>query len=89
MECVSNASHSVLQLGFQLKGSSLGVYFNDSTKNLHLTMGDSFMYVEQKKTSNEEVQETMFIYTLTNYLEDNLKKKVTLLQHFYSYLLDT
>ena len=80
--------HSVLQLGFQLNSTSSGVYFKASTNCVYSITRDSFLYVERKKISTREVQETMSMYTLTNYLEDNLKKKVTLLQHFYSYLLD-
>ena len=70
---------SVLLMGFPLNCSSLGVYFNDSTKNVYLTTRDSFLYVERRTTSNGEVQEPMSIYTLSNYLDDNLKKKATLL----------
>ncbi len=34
------------------------------------------------------MREAVSVYTLTNYPEEILKKKVTLLQHFCSYLLE-
>lgn len=76
-------------LGFLLNDGSSGVYFNDSTKAVHSAEGDSFVYVERRKTgAGGGVREPMSMYTLTNYPEDALKKKVTLLQHFRSYLLE-
>jgi len=75
-------------LGFLLNDGSSGVYFNDSTKAVHASTGDNFVYVERRKTSTGGVREPVSMYTLTNYPEETLKKKVTLLQHFRSYLLD-
>ena len=76
-------------LGFLLNDGSSGVYFNDSTKAVHSASGDNFVYVERRKTSAGGVtREPVSLYTLTNYPEDTLKKKVTLLQHFRSYLLE-
>ena len=71
-----------------LNDGSSGVYFNDSTKAVHASTGDNFVYVERRKTSTGGVREPVSMYTLTNYPEETLKKKVTLLQHFRSYLLD-
>mmetsp|Transcript_9347 Transcript_9347/g.21078 ORF Transcript_9347/g.21078 Transcript_9347/m.21078 type:complete len:877 (+) Transcript_9347:289-2919(+) len=77
-------------LGFLLNDGSSGVYFNDSTKAVHSATGDSFVYVERRKagSAGSGVKEPVSTYTLTNFPEDTLKKKVTLLKHFRSYLLD-
>lgn len=77
-------------LGFLLNDGSSGVYFNDSTKAVHSAEGDSFIYVERRKTGGAEggVREPVSMYTVSSYPEDALKKKVTLLQHFRSYLLE-
>ncbi len=77
-------------LGFLLNDGSSGVYFNDSTKAVHSAEGDEFVYVERRKAGARDGTETepMSIYTLSNFPEESLKKKVTLLQHFRSYLLD-
>mmetsp|Transcript_59123 Transcript_59123/g.125642 ORF Transcript_59123/g.125642 Transcript_59123/m.125642 type:complete len:907 (+) Transcript_59123:304-3024(+) len=75
-------------LGFLLNDGSSGVYFNDSTKAVHSATADNFVYVERRKNSAGGVREPVSVYTLTNYPEETLKKKVTLLQHFRSYLLE-
>lgn len=74
-------------LGFLLNDGNSGVYFNDSTKAVLSTDDDNFIYVERKKGANGS-SEPMSSYTLTEYPVDSLKKKVTLLQHFRSYLLE-
>jgi hypothetical protein len=79
-------------LGFLLNDGSSGVYFNDSTKAVHSADGDEFVYIERRKAGargggGSEI-EPISLYTLTNFPEESLKKKVTLLQHFRSYLLD-
>lgn len=76
-------------LGFLLNDGSSGVYFNDSTKAVHSATGDNFVYVERRKTGADSgVREPVSMYTVTNFPEETLKKKVTLLQHFRSYLLE-
>ena len=75
-------------LGFLLNDGSAGVYFNDATKATQPAVGDSFAYVERRKSATGEVQELVSVHTLDNYPEDSLKKKVTLLQHFSSYLIE-
>jgi hypothetical protein len=72
-------------LGFLLNDGSSGVYFNDSTKAVHSATCDSFIYVERRGGADRE---PVSMYTLTNFPEDALKKKVTLLQHFRSYLME-
>ena len=77
-------------LGFLLNDGSSGVYFNDSTKAVHSAEGVEFVYVERRKAGSRggSEMEPVFMYTMSNFPEDSLKKKVTLLQHFRSYLLD-
>ena len=72
-------------LGFLLNDGSSGVYFNDSTKAVHSATGDNFIYVERRGGADRE---PVLMYTMSNFPEDTLKKKVTLLQHFRSYLME-
>ncbi|EED92780.1 predicted protein, partial [Thalassiosira pseudonana CCMP1335] len=72
-------------LGFLLNDGCSGVYFNDSTKAVISSSDDKFVYVERRKEGNTE---PVANYTLTDYPESSLKKKVTLLQHFRSYLAE-
>lgn len=66
---------------------SSGVYFNDSTKAVLSANSDSFLYIERRKTNGEGPNnEPVSSYTLSDYPEATLKKKVTLLQHFRNYL---
>ncbi|KAL7489666.1 hypothetical protein ACHAW6_015362 [Cyclotella cf. meneghiniana] len=74
-------------LGFLLNDGSSGVYFNDSTKAVLSTDDDKFIYIERKKGIDGST-EPISSYTLADYPIDSLKKKVTLLQHFRSYLLE-
>jgi polo-like kinase 1 len=61
------------------------VFFNDSTKIVIDPNGHSFYYYERKAISSTEKQDVMITYDLADYPKD-LQKKVTLLQHFRSYL---
>jgi polo-like kinase 1 len=72
-------------LGYMLSNSSTGVFFNDSTKILMDTNSAQFQYYERKAISSTEKQDVMVTHSLTDYPKD-LAKKVTLLQHFRSYL---
>jgi len=82
-------------LGFLLNNGSSGVYFNDSTKVVLNAHGDDFHYIERRKLTNknEGTQQTghrdPFIckYNLSDYPE-TMQKKVTLLKHFKSYLME-
>jgi len=75
-------------LGFLLNTGSAGVYFNDSTKIVLSPDGNVFLYVERRRKivqgSSEHVSQS---YTINSYPPE-LQKKVTLLKHFRSYLLD-
>ena len=75
-------------LGFLLNDRNLGVYFNKSTKAVHSSTANILVYVERRKTSAGGVREPVSVYNLTKFPENTLKKKVTILQHFCSYLLE-
>ena len=72
-------------LGYLLSNLATGVFFNDSTKIIIDPNGHTFFYYERKAVSSTEKQDVMQTYNLTDYPKD-LQKKVTLLQHFRSYL---
>jgi len=77
-------------LGFLLNDGSAGVYFNDSTKAVLAAKGESFIYVERKKSHDDEngnIEQVCEEHTLTTY-PDSLQKKVTLLKHFRNYLIE-
>jgi polo-like kinase 1 len=69
-------------LGYILSNGSCGVFFNDSTKIILEPKAGFFEYIEKRPTDKVDVVNT---HTLANYPKD-LQKKVTLLQHFRSYL---
>jgi polo-like kinase 1 len=69
---------------------SSGVYFNDSTKTVLEADGESFQYVERKKSLTESTRRGEPVisgHTLSVY-PDHLQKKVTLLKHFRNYLIE-
>jgi polo-like kinase 1 len=69
-------------LGYLLSNGCTGVHFNDSTKIVMDVKGQYFEYFEKK---GNEGQDAVSSYSFLNY-PANLQKKVTLLQHFKSYL---
>lgn len=69
-------------LGYLLSNKSIGVFFNDASKIVLEPQSSNFNYIERRASDKQEI---VFAYTLTSYPED-LRKKVTLLQHFKSYL---
>ena len=69
-------------LGYILSNGSIGVFFNDSTKIVLEPSGQNFNYIERRGPEKIDIANT---HTLTEYPKD-LQKKVTLLQHFRSYL---
>jgi polo-like kinase 1 len=69
-------------LGYLLSNTSTGVFFNDSTKIVLDSDSHNFIYYERRTTDKKDVGNS---HTLTDYPKD-LQKKVTLLQHFRSYL---
>jgi serine/threonine protein kinase len=81
-------------LGFLLNNGSAGVYFNDSTKIVMSPDGRIFQYVERKRRSSGAAAEDAHVpehvlqrHALDNYPSE-LNKKVTLLKHFKSYLIE-
>jgi len=77
-------------LGFLLSDGSSGVYFNDSTKAIIEPEGDSFQYIERSKVSIESSRRgelAVATHNLAKY-PDDLQKKVTLLKHFRTYLIE-
>jgi len=69
-------------LGYLLSNGAIGVFFNDSTKILLDSKGTTIEYIERRSTDKQDVTTK---HTLADYPKE-LQKKVTLLQHFRSYL---
>ena len=69
-------------LGYLLSNRATGVFFNDSTKIVLDPGGHHFDYYEWRASDKKDIGKE---YRLTDYPKD-LQKKVTLLQHFWSYL---
>lgn len=65
-----------------LSNKATGVFFNDSTKIVLDPGGHFFDYYERRSSDKKDVGKE---HTLTDYPKE-LAKKVTLLQHFRSYL---
>jgi polo-like kinase 1 len=69
-------------LGYLLSNGATGVFFNDSTKILLSPGGDKFKYLERRGPDRQDI---VTEHLLSDYPKE-LQKKVTLLQHFRSYL---
>jgi polo-like kinase 1 len=69
-------------MGYLLSNGTTGVFFNDSTKIILDARTSKFNYVQRQ---SHDKQELVSNHSLTDYPKD-LQKKVTLLQHFRSYL---
>ncbi len=69
-------------LGYLLSNKGTGVFFNDSTKIILDSGGHHFDYYERRASDKKDVGSP---HTLMDYPKE-LQKKVTLLQHFRSYL---
>ena len=72
-------------LGYVLTNNCVGVYFNDSTKIIYKPNGMNFVYVEKNQVDRAEI---ITAHTFDEAFQKDLQKKVILLQHFKSYLLD-
>ena len=68
-----------------MSDSSAGVFFNDSTKIVAEQQGPVFFYYERKAISATEKQDVLSKFNFADYPKE-LHKKVTLLEHFKSYL---
>ena len=71
-------------LGYLMSNSCVGVFFNDSTKIISNGVSDFFQYMCRPSATREAETST---YSFKDYPEE-LKKKVTLLEHFRRHLLD-
>ncbi|KAM3138427.1 Serine/threonine-protein kinase plk1 [Paramecium bursaria] len=69
-------------LGYLLSNGATGVFFNDSTKIVLDPKSQQFEYMERRGTERQDVVDS---HHLNDYPKE-LQKKVTLLQHFRSYL---
>jgi polo-like kinase 1 len=69
-------------LGYLLSNGSSGVFFNDCTKIILDPSKEYFEYIERRSSDRTDV---VVAYNLNSYPK-SLHKKVTLLQHFRSYL---
>lgn len=69
-------------LGYHLSNQSVGVFFNDATKIVLDPNSFHFDYIERRTSDRQDVGKE---YTIVDY-PSTLQKKVTLLQHFRSYL---
>ena len=72
-------------LGYVLSNKNVGVLFNDFTKIIINPMGMNFMYIERK---NNERIDIITQHSFNEEFNKDLQKKVTLIQHFKSYLLN-
>ena len=70
-------------LGYLMSNSCVGVFFNDSTKIISSGTGDFFQYMHRPSAAREAEINS---YNFKEYPEE-LKKKVTLLEHFRKHLL--
>ena len=70
-------------MGYLLNNGYYGVYFNDGTKIILNPNINKFYYIEKNLETKKDIASDL--YNLDNYPE-NLKKKVTLLNHFKDYL---
>lgn len=69
-------------LGYLLSNGFTGVFFNDSSKIILDPKTNNFNYIERRMSDKQEIA---YSHTLSDYPKE-LQKKVTLLQHFRSYL---
>jgi polo-like kinase 1 len=72
-------------VGYLLSDDSAGVFFNDCTKIILDTKKDYFEYIEKGDGGKDHVVSGYFLRSFPK----ELKKKVTLLEHFRSHLLGT
>jgi polo-like kinase 1 len=69
-------------LGYLLSNGASGVFFNDCTKVIMNPSKEYFEYIERRSSDRVDV---VSCYTMKSYPKE-LQKKITLLQHFRSYL---
>ena len=69
-------------MGYLLSNGFTGVFFNDSSKIILDPKTNNFNYIERRMSDKQEIA---YSHTLSEYPKE-LQKKLTLLQHFRSYL---
>jgi polo-like kinase 1 len=69
-------------LGYLLSNGGTGVFFNDSSKIILSAQGHLFNYMERRSSDRQDLVSS---HSLSEFPKE-LQKKVTLLQHFRSYL---
>ena len=72
-------------LGYVLSNKNVGVLFNDFTKIVINPLGMNFMYIEKKNNGRVDI---ISQHSFNEEFNKDLQKKVTLIQHFKSYLLN-
>lgn len=75
-------------LGYLMCDGSIGMYFNDGTKIILESNGEWFEYIERVHTSHYPKLPPVTIREQISKYPEQLKKKVTLLNHFKGYLLE-
>ena len=75
-------------LGYKLSNGCSGVFFNDATKMLLETDGDSLEYIERMRREDGSKYDVRRKQSLKGHPAD-LTKKVTLMEHFKNYLDET
>jgi polo-like kinase 1 len=75
-------------LGYKLSNGCSGVFFNDATKMLLETDGDSLEYIERMRRDDATKYDVRRPQSLKDHPPD-LTKKVTLMEHFKNYLDET
>ncbi|KAJ3154014.1 Cell cycle serine/threonine-protein kinase cdc5/MSD2 [Geranomyces variabilis] len=74
-------------VGYHLRGGSVGVYFNDSTSLILAADKHHCEYLFYDRGDNPSPSLQRIAFTRTSYPPD-LKKKMTLLDHFWGYMQD-
>ncbi|KAJ3172268.1 Serine/threonine-protein kinase plk1 [Geranomyces variabilis] len=74
-------------VGYHLRGGSVGVYFNDSTSLILAADKHHCEYLFYDRGDNPPPSLQRIAFTRTSYPPD-LKKKMTLLDHFWGYMQD-
>lgn len=75
-------------LGYLMCDGSIGMYFNDGTKIILESNGEWFEYIERVHTSHYPKLPPVTIREQISKYPEQLRKKVTLLNHFKGYLLE-
>ncbi len=75
-------------VGYLLSNGSTGVFFNDSSKIVLEPAGIHFDYLEKDSKTGQDTKQSHVLLTGKDAFPKGLQKKVTLLVHFRSYLVE-